>query len=701
MNKVLLVVVLVFIGTTTSAQNYQRIFTRQKVVVDTFFNKYIIRDPYRWLEDVNSPETMKWVKQENKMSRRLLIRASFRTNSYNSISHYGHVKYDTPVKMGDYYFTYAYYDNTGVPALFYKTSPEVRSKLLVDPNYISIKDKIMLKGYSVSKDSKLLAYQYSRNGSDWAEAGVVDLVTGEEKSDHLTGLKFSNIAWKGHGFFYSTLSQHGKFGITYGEKVYYHTVGTNQKEDKLIFQRPNPASEFSYFTTSNERFLVIKEMSRTTGKVSFYYVDFKVEHPHITPLITHIPDNLNIIDSHEGKFIAKSWFHSNNGSIVEIDPVHPYKLLAIAPAYSEALLLDVIPFADRIVAVYQSDQRPILTIYDYSGKVLHNMQFPIATSLGGFYGRYTGRELLFYFTSYTIPPVVYRFNIYTFKKELTKRTEVSFNFKKIVYKEVEYPSKDSVMVPMILVYEKGMRKDGKNPTILKAYGGFGIISSPSFDPGIVNFVHHGGIFAFANIRGGGDKGVKWAKAGRGKNIQKSFDDFIAAAEYLIKEGYTSSAELGATGASNGGLVVAVAAIQRPHLFQVVVPEAAPLDMLRFEKFTVGHWLTYQYGTVRDSNSFKNLLRYSPYQNIKDTVNYPAMLVLTAENDDRVPPFHSYKFVAALQSRYAQKNIILLKTRKKSGHTNPYSRNLTIREKADIYGFITYEIMKKQKSVSKK
>lgn len=227
---------LVFTGTTVTAQHYEQIITQQKVVTDTFFNKYTIRDPYRWLENVNSPETRKWVKQENKMSKRLLIRASFRTNSYKSISHYDYVKYDTPVKKGDYYFTYAYYNNTGVPALFYKTSPEVESKLLVDPNYISKKDKIMLKGYSVSKDSKLLAYQYSRNGSDWTEAGVVDLVTGEDKSDHLTGLKFSNIAWLGHGFFYSTLSQNGKFGITYGEKVYYIPLELIKKRTNLFFK---------------------------------------------------------------------------------------------------------------------------------------------------------------------------------------------------------------------------------------------------------------------------------------------------------------------------------------------------------------------------------------------------------------------------------------------------------------------------------
>ncbi|VAW29400.1 Prolyl endopeptidase [hydrothermal vent metagenome] len=698
MKKFLFGIVFLLAGMQLFAQKDKRIFAPKEVVVDTFFNKYIIRDPYSWLENVNSAQTRQWVKNENKLSKVVLAKASYRTNFFHDLEKYSPNRHRTPVKLGKYYFFYAWYDNTTVPALFYKRTIQGQPMLLVDPTTLTTKnsDIVMLQGYSVSKDSKYLAYLYNINGSDWRKIGVVNMETGKEIRDHLSGVKFSGLVWRGHGFYYSVFSQNGKFGVTSGEKVYYHRLGTLQKEDKLIFQRKNTAATFSYLITSNERFLVIEEKNRTTENEDIYYIDYQDKSPHIQPLITHIPDAFNILDYHNGKFIARSNFHANNGSIVMIDPAHPYRIQSIVPEYSQALLLRVMPFADRLVAVYQSNQHPILTVYNYSGKLLYTMKFPVSSTLSRFYGGYYDMETIFYFTSYTVPPVVYRFNLHNFKMELTARTEVHFNFKNIVYKEVEYPSKDSTMVPMILIYEKGLKRNGNNPTVLKAYGGFGVVSSGYFDAGIVNFIHHGGIFAFANIRGGGDKGSAWASDGRGLNKQNSFDDFIAAAEYLIREGYTNKEKLGATGASNGGLVVAVAAIERPHLFKVVVPEAAPLDMLRFEKFTVGHWLTGEYGSVADSVGFKNLLSYSPYQNIKDSINYPVMLVITADNDDRVPPFHSYKFVARLQNRSAQKNLILLKSRHNAGHYSGSTRNLTLRETADVYGFILYELTKKQK-----
>ena len=379
---------------------------------------------------------------------------------------------------------------------------------------------------------------------------------------------------------------------------------------------------------------------------------------------------------------------------MEIDPLKPFNWREIAPDYTESLLQNVIPFDDRIVAVYQNNQHPIITVFDYSGAVLYNLKLPVATSVDGFSGQGTDEELLYSFKSYTIPPVVYKFNIKTFKSELTKQTSVTFGWKNIEYKEVEYLSKDSVLVPMILVYEKGIKMDGTNPTILEAYGGFGIVAQPSFDPGIVYFIKHGGIYAFANIRGGGDKGKDWARKGRGIYKQNSLDDFISAAEYLIQNKYTSKEKLASTGSSNGGLVVAATAIQRPDLFKAVVPVVAPLDMLRFEKFTVGHWHTDEYGTVKDSLSFTKLLNYSPYQNVKEGINYPSMLVITSDNDDRVPPFHSYKFVAKLQNRSIQKNPVILKVEKKSGHNGASTLLAGVKEKADIYGFIMYELMKK-------
>jgi len=665
-------------------------------VVDTFFQSYLIEDKYRWLEDVDSQETKDWIEQQNSSGKKYLSKAVNNTNSRNSIDRYAFTEYQHPQKMGDYYFTYAYYNNISVPALFYQTSLNDDAQILVDPNFISQKDEIRLNGYAVSKNSKLLAYKFTRNGSDWNEIKIISLKTGIHKDDHLTGIKFSGISWLGDGFFYSTVSQNGQFGEISGEKIFYHKIGDEQQSDKLIFERKNnPSATFDCLTTSDERFFILKEFVGKNGLKNFFYIDYESESPTLQPLLTNLTKyNIEIIDSHEGKFIATETSVSNNGSILEIDPANPLKWRAIAPEFSKSLLLHVIPFNDRIVAVYQANQHPIISVLDYAGTVLDNLELPVATSVGGFSGNSYDEELLFEYTSYTIPPNVFKFNIRTFKLEVTKQTTVTFDFENIEYKEVECITKDSVVIPMILVYEKGLKLDGTNPAIIKAYGGFNVVSPPSFDPGIVYFIKQGGVFAFANIRGGGEKGEEWAFEGRGENKQNSYDDFIAASEFLIEHKYTNKGKLASTGGSNGGLVVAVAAIQRPDLYKVVVPVVAPFDMLRLEKFTVGHFNTGEFGTVTDSISFTRLLSYSPYQNIKETVNYPAMLVITSENDDRVPPFNSYKFVARMQSRKAQQNPIILKIEADAGHYGASTLSKKMKKKIDVYGFIVNELMGK-------
>jgi len=409
----------------------------------------------------------------------------------------------------------------------------------------------------------------------------------------------------------------------------------------------------------------------------------------------NIEYSVEVIDSHEGKLIASTAYNADNYCIIEFDPENPMEWRIIAPNYDEAILLRAIPFQDRIVTVYQADHRSVLTIIDYSGEILYTLELPIASSVGKFSGNWDEDEMLFSFSSYTIPPVVYKFNIRSFYKELIKQTGVTFDYEKIFYEEVECFSEDSVSIPMIIVYKEGLVRDGSNPTILKAYGGFGSVVRPSFNPGIVHFVMNGGVFVFAKIRGGGDKGFEWAEAGKGDHKQTSFNDFIAVAEYLIDENYTNSDKLAATGASNGGLVVAAAAIQRPDLFKVVVPVVAPLDMIRFEEFTVGQYHRDEYGTVDDSTGFANLYSYSPYHNIKEDINYPSMLIITSENDDRVPPFHSYKFTALLQHNGSQQNPILLKIEEDAGHYGASTRKSNDKELSDLFGFIMYELMKKK------
>ena len=682
-----------FIFFSLFSQNYYPVKTPKKPVADKYFDTIIV-DEYRWLENVYSPETLNWIKEQNKLSTKYLKKTSNKTNSFMLIEKYRNPKYDYAIKKGSYYFNFYYSSMHERASLYYSKGVKKEFEKILDPQDLSTNGDVDIKYFELYKNEKYLAVLYGKAGSDWSEIKVLSFPSGQIHKDHIRGVKFSNIAWLNDGFFYATYDQAGKFGATLNHKVYYHKLGDKQENDQLIFARKNnPFANFQFDTTSDERFFILKETNEQKGYFNIFYTDYHSERPSLKPLFYKSKFDIEILDHINGELIAVSNKDQTDGMIFKFHPDKPKKWKLIAPAYKEAVLLLAIPFAERIITVYQSNQHPVLMAYDYNGKNLYQLDFPCGTSIGGFKGEINDEKVLFYMQSYTVPKVVYKFNIHSFEKKLIQKNNVNFNYKDIVYQDLEYPSKDSTMIPMILVYKKGMEQNGENPVILKAYGGFGIISSPSYDPGIVHFINKGGIFAFANIRGGGDKGIKWAKAGKGKNKQMSFDDFIAAAEFLIKNKYTNKNKLAITGASNGGLVVGVAATQRPDLFKAVVPIVAPLDMLRFERFTVGRFHIGEYGTVTDSTSFYRLLDYSPYHNIKEDINYPATLVITSENDERVPPFHSYKFVAKLQNRQAQTNPVLLKVKKKEGHSGASTYMSNLREKADIYGFILYHLNK--------
>lgn len=661
----------------------------KKVIVSDTFHTYIINDEYRWLEDTENIEVEEWVEKQNDISKKFLRKVTSKYNIYNKIGKNAHAKYNFPRKSGKYYYKYAYYDVKGVYCLFYQKYIRHRAELLIDPNFISRKDVISLKGHYPSRDSKYLAYEFGRNGSDWAEIQVVSLVNGSHNKDHIDNVKFSNVEWKDDGFFYSSFPRGEKYGQSVGERVYYHKLGTKQEEDKLIFKRKNPNLKFSFLTTHNERFFIIKEKNEEAGLISVYYIDYESPEKKLKPLLINLKTNVHFIESHNGKFICEILHENSNGKVVEIDPENPLNWQEIVPEFSNAVLTRVIPLENRIICLYKSNQRPIISITDYSGKVLYSTTLAAGTSIGGFTGEYEDKVHLFSYRSYTMPTVVFEFNIETFERKLfeNQQTAVSFDFRKFEYKDTVFTSKDGTETPIILVYNKGIELDGNNPTLLTAYGGFGAIATPTFDPGIVYFLQKGGVFAFANIRGGGDLGIEWAWAGRRDEKQNSFDDFISAAEFLIESKYTNPSKLAITGGSHGGLVVAAAALQRPELFKVVVPDVGVFDMIRLEKFTVGVYHIDEFGTTKDSLDFLNLLSYSPLHNIKEDVNYPAMLILTSEYDDRVPPFHSYKFAAKLQNREAQKNPIILRVEEKSGHYGSAKWMKSNQEKADIYGFI--------------
>lgn len=693
MKNLSLLLTLTIIYFNTHSQEIEYPEAHKVQVVDTFFNTYIVSDEYRWMENLNDASLHKWINEENNISKKILHKASLKNNAYNKIDKYSYTEYSRPVKMGKYYFYYAYYKSVSLPALFYKTALNQPSNIIVDPNYISYKDQIRIKDYKVSKDSKYLAFQFSRNGSDWAEIKVVNLESKEYIQDHLYDVKFSSIEWLGDGFFYSKYPRENKLSPTGCEEIYYHTLRTGQDEDQLIFKRGTPNYEFTIEVTSDERFFIVNEYNFKTKKSNIFYIDYNSANPTLKPLLVNLKEEINIVDSRNDKLIATSMINSNTGNVVEIDPANPYNIKAIIPQFEKAVLLEIKPLRDKIIAIYQYNQRPILTVYDYKGNSLYSLEMPIGHSIGGFHGDMDDTELIFYLTAYTLPPVVFKFNTIDYKRTLLQHTSVTYDFENIVTEEVEYYTEDSIKVPMFIIHHKDMELNGENPTILKAYGGFGAIVQPHFDPGIVYFVQKGGVFAYANIRGGGDNGYDWYEQGRGRNKQNAFDDFIAAAEYLIDNKYTDANKLAATGSSLGGLTVTASAIQKPELFSLIVPIVGVYDILRKELFTVGNINTYEYGTVKDSLDFINMLSYSPLHNIKDDINYPGMLILTAENDERVPPFHSYKLAAKLQNRKAQINPILLKVEKGAGHYGTIGWISEIREISEIYGYIFHYLTK--------
>ena len=686
------IIILLIFNTLSQGQDYP--VTKKTTVLDTIFGEEI-RDDYRWLENLDAAEVEEWVSQQNEYTVKALKKAAQKENSLVAIDKYSYLEYSNPQKQGDYYFTFGFYNNVGVPALFYQTALREDPHILVDPNFISQKDNIRINGIKISADSRFLAFTFSRNGSDWQEIMVVRTSTGQILDDHLADVKFSNIAWKGEGFYYSKFP-HSAMEKTSNQEVYFHRLGDDQSIDKLIFRRPkNPDAFFSFQTTTNERFFILEEEDENSGERNIFFIDFNDSLSALRPLLTRLSEkeNINIIDEKEGKLIAVSYKDGNNGMLVKIDPVNPRAWQVIIPDYKSALLLDVKLMKEVIIAVYQSNRKQQIIFYDYTGKVLQAIQLPFGFSCSGFNGNSDDKEITFSLSSYTQPPIVYVLDLSNFKMQPLSATVVNFDYSQFETKELEYYSFDSTLVPLFIIYKKGTDISNPNPLLLKAYGGFGAIVKPGFDPGLVHFLMRGGVFAFANIRGGGDKGSEWADMGRGINKVNSFGDFISAAEYLIREGYTSSDKLAITGASNGGLTVGVAMTWRPDLFRVAVPEVAPFDMIRFENFTIGNYHTDEYGSVTDSAGFTSIKFYSPYQNIKDEIDYPATLILTSENDDRVPPFHSYKFAARLQNRQSQTHQVLLRVEESAGHRGATrSFKSQLQEQADMYDFILYHLM---------
>ncbi|WP_445383704.1 prolyl oligopeptidase family serine peptidase [Robiginitalea sp. IMCC43444] len=691
---------LFLLGCNTKKNNKMAIAypeTTKVDTVDTYFGNEV-PDPYRWLEDDMSAETEAWVGAQNEVTFGYLEQIPFRDQLKQRLEKlWNYEKLGTPFKEGG--FTY-FYKNNGLQdqSVVYRQKSEAEeAEVFLDPNSFSEDGTTSLAGLSFSKDGSLAAYAISEGGSDWRKIIVLDAESREIVEDTLVDVKFSGISWKGQeGFYYSSYDKPDGSELsakTDQHKVYYHKIGTPQQADELIFGG-SPEQKHRYIggrVTEDDRFLVLSASNTTSGN-KLFIKDLEDPNGKITPILDNEDTESYIIENVGSKLYIVTNLNAPNQKIVTADASNP----------GPENWVDFIPETENVLspstgggyffAEYMVDAISQVKQFDYDGKLVREVPLPGVGSAGGFGGKKEEKEFYFYFTNYNTPTSSYKYNVETGEYELYWKPDIDFDSSEYISEQVFYNSKDGTKIPMIITYKKGVERNGKNPTILYGYGGFNISLTPSFSTPNAIWMEQGGIYAVPNIRGGGEYGKEWHDAGTQMKKQNVFDDFIAAAEYLISEGYTSKEYLAIRGGSNGGLLVGAVMTQRPDLMQVALPAVGVLDMLRYHTFTAGAGWSYDYGTAEDSpEMFEYLKGYSPVHNVKDGVSYPATLVTTGDHDDRVVPAHSFKFAANLQEKQAGENPVLIRIETKAGHGAGTPISKSIEQYADIFGFTLYNM----------
>ncbi|WP_299903130.1 prolyl oligopeptidase family serine peptidase [uncultured Aquimarina sp.] len=688
---------------TTIALNYPE--TKKVDTVDTYFETEV-KDPYRWLEDDRSKETEDWVSEQNKVTFGYLDNIPFRDQLKKRLSSlWNYEKVGAPFKEGDYSY---FYKNDGLQNQYviYRFKEEGDTpEVFLDPNTFSKDGTTSLGGISFSENGKLLAYSISEGGSDWRKVIVKDVETKEIVEDTLVDVKFSGMSWKGNeGFYYSSYDKPEGSELsakTDQHKVYYHKLGTPQKEDQLIFGG-TPEEKHRYIggnVTKDNRYLIISASTSTSGN-KLFIKDLTKPNSKLVTILDNTESDTYIIENVGSKLFLVTNLNAPNRRIVTVDAANP----------TPENWKDFIPETENVLspskgggyffAEYMVDAVSKVLQYDYEGKLVRDVELPGVGSVGGFGAKKEEKELYYSFTNYKTPGSIYKYNIAEGTSELYRKPKIDFNPDDYESKQVFYNSKDGTKVPMIITYKKGTELTGKNPTILYGYGGFNISLTPSFSIANAVWMEQGGIYAVANLRGGGEYGKKWHVAGTKMQKQNVFDDFIAAAEYLIENKYTSSDYLAIRGGSNGGLLVGATMTQRPDLMKVALPAVGVLDMLRYHTFTAGAGWAYDYGTAEDDKQmFEYLKGYSPVHNVKEGVSYPATMVTTGDHDDRVVPAHSFKFAAELQAKQKGSNPTLIRIETNAGHGAGTPVKKTIEQYADIFSFtlfnMGYEVLPEQ------
>jgi prolyl oligopeptidase len=654
-----------------------------------------VADPYRWLEDLDSAETRAWVEAENKLTFGFLESIPARTTIKERLTKlWNYEKYGIPFKEGNRYF---YTRNSGLQnqaVLYTVTSLDAEPQMVLDPNTLSADGTVAVSGLQVSPDGKLLAYSLSASGSDWQEWKVRDVATSKDLSDDLKWVKFSGVSWTrdGKGFFYSRYDEpkaEALKGTNYFQKVYYHKLGTPQSEDVLVYERPDQKDWlFTGTVTDDGSYLIMTIYQGTDVKSRVYYKDLKAKDAPVVKLLDDFDAAYNFVGNQGSRLWFQTDLQAPRGKVIEVDVNKPGRdnWKVVVPEGKETLQATTF-VNNKFIANYLKDAYTQVKVYDTAGKLVNEVTFPGIGSAEGFGGKATDKETFYSFTGFTTPSTIYRYDMTTGKSTVFRQPKVDFNPADFETKQVFYTSKDGTKVPMFITHKKGLKLDGNNPTYLYGYGGFNVSLTPAFSVGNLVWMEMGGVYAQPNLRGGGEYGEEWHQHGMKLQKQNVFDDFIAAAQWLIDNKYTSTPKLAIGGGSNGGLLVGAALTQRPDLFGAAVPQVGVMDMLRFQKFTIGWAWVSDYGSSDDPEEFKALYAYSPLHNIKPGTSYPPTLITTADHDDRVWPGHSFKFAAALQAAQAGSAPILIRIETKAGHGAGKPTTKVIEDIADRWAFL--------------
>ena len=696
MKRLLLMTMTMMVANMMQAQTLQYPKAVKDGTVDEYFGVKVA-DPYRWLENDTSAQTAEWVAAENKVTNAYLNKIPMRGKLLKRMTELvNYEKVSAPSKHhGKWYFS----KNDGLQnqsVIYVKDAIDGEPRVFLDPNALSDDGTVALKGLYFSHNGKYAAYTISRSGSDWEEIFVIDLATGQLTADHIEWAKFTGAAWQGDGFFYSAYDAPvaGKefSNVNSGHKIYYHKMGTPQSDDVLFYQNPAYPMRFYFVEVNEEETLMYLYESGAGSGNNLFVRDLRQKDSQFIQMTSNMDYQYSPLYDDGQRIWLFTNYGAPKGRVMTADIRQPGvdSWQEVVPEQQNALGGAQV-INRQLILTYQQDASDHAFVYGLDGRLRHEVQLPSVGSVG-FSGREKEPECFFTFTSFTVPGTIYRYDMASNESTLYEQPKVKFRQQDYESQQLFFHSKDGTRVPMFITYKKGLKRDGKNPVFLYGYGGFNISLGPSFSASRIPFLEQGGIYAQVNLRGGSEYGEEWHLAGTKMQKQNVFDDFIAAAEYLISEGYTSKEKLAIVGGSNGGLLVGACMTQRPDLFRVAIPEVGVMDMLRYHKFTIGWNWAADYGTSEDSKEmFEYLKGYSPLHNLKPGVSYPATLITTADHDDRVVPAHSFKFAATLQECHAGTAPVLIRIDTKAGHGGGKPLAKVLEEQADIYSFILYNM----------